>query len=164
MDNLKNYSETAYYGKAGLTGISGAATTYSTGATTRSFAIAGKAYEKAQVSGGTTPTTEAKTGAAITLTSANTARLITWSFDSSGNPKLHAGDIVSMDSSGNLLKAAPLPTDIDLDTYCPFAYVLLKAGSTFSGTFTVGSRNWNTTGMTYTVVDVSTLPSRPVTA
>ncbi len=160
MDNLKNYSETAFFGKMGLTGISGGATTFSTGATTRSFSIAGKAYEKATVSGGTTPTTEAKTGAAITLT-ANNGRCVVWALDVSGNVKLFAGDIVAMDAGGNFLKAPPFPTDIDLDTYCPFAYVLLKGASTVSGTFTVGSSNWNSTGMSYTVVDVSTLPSRP---
>lgn len=153
---------TACFVTAGLTGISGAATTYSTSATTLQYAIGGVCKTKAQVSGGTTPTTDVDTAAAITLT-ANQARVVVFMLDTDGTVFLQAGSVVSMDASGNLLTAAPFPS-IDLDTYCPIAHVLMKGGSTLSGTFTVGSSNWNTTGMSYTVTNISTLPNRPVTA
>jgi hypothetical protein len=58
--------------KAGMTGISGAATTFTT-ANAVIFAIGGKAYSKDAVSGGTTPTTDGVTGAAFTALVANQA-------------------------------------------------------------------------------------------
>jgi hypothetical protein len=147
--------------KAGLTGISGAVTTHSTGATAVQYAIGGKAYSKAQISGGTTPTTDAVTGSAITLT-ANKARAVVWAFDSGGNVKVVAGPIVDLDSAGGYVLAPEFPSIPDSLT--PFAYTLHKAGSTLSGTFTFGTSNWNTTGMTHTVVDVLMLPTRPQTS
>lgn len=147
--------------KAGLTGISGAATTHSTGATAVQYAIGGKAYTKAQISGGTTPTTDFVTGSQITLT-ANKGRCVVWCFDSSGNVRVVAGPVVDLDSAGEFTLAPEFPAIPD--TLTPFAYTLHRAGSTLSGTFTFGSSNWNTTGMTHTVVDVLMLPARPQTS
>jgi hypothetical protein len=150
--------------KTGLTGISGAATTYSTGSTSLQYAVRGKAATKAQVSGGTTPTTDAVTGAAITLT-ANQARAVVWMLNSAGTVFVQAGPVVDLDSAGNYIGGKPpaMPW-VDLATYCPIAYTLHKASSSLSGTFTFGSSNWNTTGMTHTVVDLLTLPDRPQTS
>lgn len=150
--------------KAGLTGISGAATTFSTGATALMFAIGGKAVTKAQVSGGATPTTDAVTAAAITLV-ANQGRAVVWCFDSAGAIKAVAGPVVALDSSAAFIDGQPplFPAYIP-DTLCPIAYTLHKAGSTTSGTWTFGSSNWNATGLTHTVVDVLVLPDRPQTS
>lgn len=153
---------TACFTKAGLTGISGAATTFSTGATALQYAIGGKAYSNAQVSGGTTPTTGAVSGDAMTLT-ASQARALVFVLDSSGNEKIIEGPVVSLNDADDFDVAPEFP-NIDLETYCPFAYVIAKADSTLSGTFTVGSSNWNTSGMSFTVVDVMTLPKRPQTS
>ena len=147
---------TAFIGKAGLTGISGAATTHSSSAGV--FAIRGKAITHAADSGVATPTTDAVTGAAITVTTSQ-ARAVLFCLDSSDAVKIVAGPVVSMDAAGNYLAQ---PTFPDLpDTLCPFGYVIVKGGATLSGTFTVGSSNWNTTGMTYAVVDLFGLPDRP---
>ena len=150
--------------KAGLTGISGAASTHSTGATTLQYAIRGKAYSKAQISGGTTPTTDDVSGSAITLT-ANQGRVVVWSLDSSGNVKCQAGPVVDLDSAGAFIdgKMPPMPW-VDLSSRAPFAYTVHKAGSTTSGTWTFGTSNWNATGLTHTVVDVLQLPPRPQTS
>jgi hypothetical protein len=159
----------AFYGqnfntvKAGLTGISGAATTYSTGATALSFAVNGKAVAKSQVSGGASPTTGAVSGAAITLT-AGKARAVVWGFDASGTIKVVEGPIVDLDSANAFIDAQPPQFGAVPDTICPFAYTLHKAGSTTVGTWTFGSSNWNATGMVHTVVDILTLPDRPQTA
>lgn len=144
--------------KAGLTGISGAATTFTTSATTLQYSVGGKAATKAQVSGGATPTTDGVTGAAITLTDLQ-ARVVVWCLDASGNVKLVAGAAVALDTAGNYVRMPEMPAVIP-DTFTPIAYVVHKA-SGLSGTFTVGSSNWNTAGMTHTVVDVFVLPSRP---
>lgn len=151
---FRNYS----VGKAGLTGISDAATTYSTGASGFSFAIDGKAYNKTQVSAGTTPTTDGNTGAPITLT-AGYGTVVVWAINASGTVSVYQGSEEALDSSGDFINATQLPRLPD--TVAPFAYTIHKGGSTLSGTFTFGSSDWNTTGMTHTVVDVMQLPSRP---
>ena len=69
---------------AGLTGLSGAATTFSTGATTLQYTNQGKLLTKAQVSGGATPTTDGVTGTIMTLV-ANQA-------DDDGPVRAHAHD------------------------------------------------------------------------
>ena len=144
------------FGNAALTGISGGATTYSLSAIP--FEISGKAYTKALVSGGATPTTDAKTSSAITLL-ANQGCVVVWALDTSGNVKCYSSAAQPLDTAGNFVVApdfAGLP-----DTVAPFAYTVHKAGSTLSGTFTFGSTNWNTTGMTNTAVSVMELPARP---
>lgn len=144
--------------KAGLTGISGAATTYSTGATSLQYAVGGKAATKAQASGAATPTTDFVTGLAITLTDLQ-ARVVVWCVDVAGTVRLVAGAAVALDSAGNFVRMPEMPAVIP-DTLTPIAYVVHKA-SGLAGTFTVGTSNWNTAGMTHTVVDVLVLPSRP---
>lgn len=146
--------------KAGLTGISGAATTFSTGVTTV-YSLLGKAFSKAAITGGATPTTDAVSGAAITLT-ANKGTVVVWGLDSGGNVKVLGGSVETLDASGNFNAAPQFPAIPD--TICPFAYSVHKAGSTLSGTFTFGTSNWNTTGMTHAVQDIVALPSRPQVA
>lgn len=147
--------------KTGLTGISGAATTYSTSATSLQIAIRGKAQTKAQVSGGATPTTDAVTGAAISLV-ANQGRAVVWMVDAAGAVKVQAGPVVDLDSAAGFIDGkVPAMPWIDLATYCPIAYTLHKAGSTTVGTWGFGTSNWNATGLTHVVVDLLTLPDRP---
>jgi len=149
--------------KTGLTGLSGAAVTFSTGGTIN-YAIRGKAYSKAQVSGGSSPTADVATGQPISL-SANQGRAVVWLLDAAGNVRVQAGPVVPLDANGNFLDGQPpqMPY-VDLSTYCPIAYTLHKAGSTLSGTWTFGVNNWNTTGMTHIVQDVMQLPDRPQTS
>jgi len=78
---------------AGLTGLSGAATTYSTGATAVTYAIGGKLYSKAQVSGGTTPTTDVVTGATFKALGKNQGCVFVWTLDASGNYGVAQGPI-----------------------------------------------------------------------
>ncbi len=80
-------------GKAGLTGLSGAATTFTTGKAF-DFAIGGKAGSKAAVAGGATPTTDAITGRPITI-SPGKGTIVLWCFDAAGNIKLVAGPWVA---------------------------------------------------------------------
>lgn len=145
-------------GNAGLTGISGGATTYSTGSAGFDFAIDGKVYSKTQVSGGTTPVVDGTTGNAINLT-ANYGTVVVWGINSGGTVSVYQGDEESLDSAGNFIVAPEFPQLPS--TVAPFAYSIHKGGSTLSGTFTFGSSNWNTAGMTHTVVNVVELPSRP---
>jgi hypothetical protein len=122
------------------------------------FCIKGKAYTKATISGGATPTTDAITGAAFLPLAASRACNFVLGLDSGGNIKAAQGTIVTLDPSGNLQADSEFP--FLPDTMCPFAYITCKNGSTGSA-WTFGSSNWNATGMTATPVSVMALPARP---
>lgn len=143
--------------KAGLTGLSGAATTFTTGVTVV-FSLLGKAYSKAAISGGATPVVDAITGLAIALV-ANQGTAVVWCFDSGGNPKLVRGTVETLDASGVFVNAPQFPAIPD--TLCPFAYTVHKAGATTVGTWTLGVSNWNATGLTHAVQDLIAMPNRP---
>lgn len=144
--------------KAGLTGISGAATTFTT-ANAQVAAIQGKAIAKAAVSGGTSPIVDGVTGLAITLV-LNQGTVVLWCLDASGNVKAVKGSTEVMDAAGLFALNAPQFPTLP-DTLVPFAYTLHKGGATVSGTWTFGVSNWNATGMTHVVVDILTIPTRP---
>lgn len=144
---------------AALTGLSGAATTYSTSAV--GFAIQGKLFAKALVSGGASPTTDAATGAAMTLT-ANQAAAFVWALDTTGAVKVYKGPTVAWTDTTAGSTPVYLPGTIP-STVVPFAYHLVQAGATTSGTWTFGSSNWNATGISaVSVTNASQLPSAPL--
>lgn len=142
---------------SGLLTATGAVTTHDT-TVTICYSVNGKALTKTAITTGTTPTTDANTLAAITLT-ASKARTVVWCLDAAGAVKAVGGPIVDWD--GVAFKIAPDFGPIP-DTLTPIAYQILKAASTLSGTWTFGSSNWNTAGLTAGVpVNVFVLPSRP---
>lgn len=151
--------------KAGLTGISGAATTYSTGSAAQLYCVNGKSYTKTQVSGGTTPTSDSSSSVSpnpgIALV-ANQGTVVVWTLNAAGTVAVYKGTVEALDSAGNFTKAPSFP--LLPDTVTAFAYTLHKAGSTTSGTWTFGTSNWNATGLTHTVVDINALPDRPQTS
>lgn len=160
--------------KAGLTGISGGATTYSTGATAITYAVGGTIpATKGQVSGGTTPTTDVITGKAFKPILANQGCVFVWTLDASGNVGVAQGSLpvsptttgtqTNVDDSGNYTLLPQFPQLSDLLT--PFAYTVVRASSSYAGTgFLFGSANWNTTGITCSTNDVFTLPAVPKTS
>lgn len=129
-------------GSAALTGLSGAATTYTTSAV--SSVIRGAQFAKAAVAGGATPTTDAVSGAAMTMV-ANQARVFAWGLNAAGTVQVIAGPVVSYTDTtagSTEVKMPNLP-----DTFALFAYVVIKAGATTVGTWTFGTSNWNATGI-----------------
>lgn len=144
---------------SGLLTATGAETVHDT-TVTIAYSINGKAYTKTAITDGATPTTDAVSGDAITLT-ASKARVVVWCLDAAGAVKVVAGPIVDWDGVA-FVKAPLFPATIP-DTYCPFAYQLLKASSA-AGTITFGSSNWNATGFTNSIQNVHMLPARPVTS
>lgn len=145
---------------AGLTGLSGAATTYSTAALTLQYAIKGLAYAKAQVSGGATPTTDIVTGAAFVPLLASQVCVFVFCFDAAGSVlRVAQGKVFSwLDTSARSV-ATPFP--VLPDTLCPFAYAVVKNGTTGSS-WVFGTGNWNATGIVIdTPVNVQMLPSAP---
>ena len=157
MDALSQVPLTMTTTKAGI--AAGTTTTLTT-ANTVLYCLKGKAYTKAAASNAATPTTDATTAAAFVALSANQGTVVVVGYDSSGNLKASQGTVQALDTSGAFILAPQFP--IVPDTVCPFGYIVLKAGSTLSGTWTFGSSNLSSvTGMTYTFVDVMTLADRP---
>jgi hypothetical protein len=164
MENINYRGVTQAHSNSLLT-ATGAETVHDT--TVRlDFSIGGKMYSKSGTNADqTTPTTDytdsvAFSAAAKQLT-ANQGTVVVWGYTSGGVVKCSMGTRESLDASGNFLNAPQFPS-IPSDI-CPFAYQVLKAGST-AGTVTFGTSNWNATGFTNVIVNVSQLPSRPQVA
>ncbi len=156
-------AQTKCFVDAALTGISGAATTYSTSATALSFCVNSIMATKAQASGAATPTTGAISAAAITLT-ASKARFVVWAINVSGTVSCHEGPVVDLDTEDDSFIDGRLPAypAIDYKTYCVISTQLIKAASTTVGTWTFGTDNWNATGLSHNIIDhPGILPDRP---
>lgn len=177
MDYQQAIPVTMNFTKAAL--AAGTTTTISTTGTT-TFAVGGKFFTKTAITNGATPTTDYATGAAfkpipIPNTAPNLAlgygSVYTVGFDHSGNIKVIQGSIEALDVSGNFINApqfgamGPAPSTASPPTYndfCPIGYIIVQLGSTAVATWTFGTNNLSSvTGVTYTFVDVATLPARP---
>lgn len=158
MDRLASYPVTMCHSKVTL--AAGTTTTISNTGTIV-FAIKGKAYSKSAMTNAATPTTDALTGAAFPALSASQGTVVVIGLDKDGNVKACQGSIETLDASNAFVRAPQLPNLPD--TMCPIGYIVLKAGSTLSGTFIFGSSNLSgVTGMTYTFGDLCSMPDRPI--
>jgi len=145
----------------------GTTTTISTTGTTI-YSIRGKAYSKAAITNGATPTTDWATGNAFLPVSQNQGSIFMVGLDHSGNVKVIQGTVTALDSGGNFITAPQFGGDgpsgsatTDGD-FCPIGYIVIQAGSTAVGTWTFGTNNLSSvTGLTYTFVDVVGWPDRP---
>ena len=147
--------------KAGLTGLSGAATTFTTAAAIL-YALAGKAYSKAAVAGGATPTLDALTGKTISI-SPGKGTVVLWCVDATGTIKLVAGTHEFIDDAGNFLYAPP-SFNVPTDDLVPFAYSVHKnlpaAGANVTP-LVIGTTLWNAANTAHVAQDIMTLPGRP---
>lgn len=152
---------------SGLLTATGAETVYDT-TVTINYVIDGKIATKTAVTDGATPTTDYNTGSAFPAlvggaSVANTPGhgcVVVWGLISGGTVKCVMGPHENLDMQGNFINAPqfpPIPAG-----FVPFAYQVLKAGATASATAIIfGTANWNATGFTNAIVNVSYLPSRP---
>lgn len=152
---------TVALGACGLV-VDDGATTFDL-ATAIDFAIDGKAYTKATVSNGATPTLDGTTGAAFVPVLRDQACVLVFALDAAGVVSLHQADSVPVGSESDTLDfAAQLPL-IDLNTYCPIGYVLFQTDGTSAVAGLIpGTDNWNATGLTSTAVSLIAYPSRPI--
>jgi hypothetical protein len=155
---------------ANLSGVTGAAKTYTTQNMT--FSNNSKLYYVASAAGATTPTTDAVTGKAFKALSIQQGCIYVWTLTAAGVVGLVQGPIpvnlpsgaigTNMDLNGNFTAPPQFP---ELpDTLTPFAYIVVSVGTTYAGTgFIPGSSdNWNATGITTTEQDLSYgLPATP---
>lgn len=158
--------------KAGLTGLSGSATTVSTGAGGITYTIQGK-YQasKSQMSGVAAPTTDVVTGAGFKAILPNQGCAFVFTLDGNGNLGVAQGPLPvsptttgtqkSVDDSGNWSLLPQFPSIPDALT--PFAYAVIRCQSTSAASgFVFGTTQWNATGVVVAGVDdVALLPAAP---
>jgi hypothetical protein len=155
---------TAQLGNATVLGVAG--TTLNLSVATL-VSIAGKLYNKAISNTEATPTTDASTGLGFAPVPKNKGSVFVIGLIAAGTLAICQGEVVDLDASGAFINAPEFPAAIP-DTVCPIAYLLVKVGSTYVATTTgwlMGAHNTSgVTGVTYTPVNISTLPNRPQTA
>lgn len=158
MDSLAQNPLTICLGKATLAAGT-TSTLSSTG--TLAFAIKGKAYSHAALSNTATPTTDATTGVAFVPITTNYGAVIVIGFNAAGTLIASQGPLQALDATGAFILAPQFPTIPD--TMCPIGYEVIKAGSTAAAAgWVFGTNNQaSVTGITYTLVDLVTMPDRP---
>ena len=145
--------------KAGLT--AGTTTTYTTTAAVGG-SIGGKFVTALAAQTNTaTPTTDGN-GDDFTAVGANKGSVFVATLVAAGTIAVFQGAVEDC-SDGGVFDIAPSFPAIDLETYMPFGYVVIKVDSTGSD-WTFGASNWTATGVTDTFTDVTTLPLRPQTS
>jgi hypothetical protein len=153
---------TAAYSSGLLTGT-GAETVYDTTVTIQ-FAIGGKmGTAKTAVTDGVTPTTDYNTGAAFTALAAETGTVFVWGLTSGGTVKLMQGSVTEVNggvttTAGSFDVYPQFP--VIPDDVCPFAYTIVKTAPSASA-WTIGTSNWNASGVSVAHVNISQLPDRP---
>lgn len=175
MDNLTLPPLTMSTTKANFTVTGGAATTFvtTTGAATQiSYLINGKSYAKTPATGIAMPAVDVNSGNAfvpLNAGSGTTAQpvaygtIFVFGLDAGGNYRVaQSKDAnVLLDSAGNFIYAPQFP--VLPDSIAPFGYLVVK-GAFNSAAWTLGTSNWNATGITTSTQDVGTLTNRPQVA
>lgn len=171
-------------GKAGLTGLSGAASTITTsvtgGATSLTYMNQGRQYNKANLAGVATPVNDASTSLAVLGTAASGAAFrplvaqqppvgrttiypgsvacFVFGFDTAGNLRVAQGEVVPYTDTSAGSTIVPMPQIPDWMT--PFGYAVIKLVSATAASWTFGTSLWNATGVTIdTPVDVGVMPA-----
>lgn len=151
MQNLEvNAGFTGILTNPALTGLSGAAATYSF--TAFSFAIDGVAYNEAVASGANTPDVNSYTDpegnvpslVGTTPATGFKAGLFVWAINAAGDVKVYTRGWQESPSGAPLELLFP---EISHDEVI-FAYHTVKLGTTVSTSWTYGTGNWNATGVT----------------
>ena len=142
-----------------LTGLSGSAKTISyTG--NPAYTIAGAKYVGDTCSGGALLTTDATTGDAFLPLANGYACMFVFSWNTAGEWVVSQGPIIAYADLVNGSAALDFPSIPA--TLCPFAYVPIRNANATA--FLFATNNWDTTPTIGTVVNVTLLPTQPVTA
>ncbi len=141
---------------SGLLTATGSETLYDTTVIV-TFTIDGELFEAAAITNGVTPLVNGD-GVTLTALAANEGCCLVWTFDNADAVSLYQGDVTAHDDNDGFLHAPSMPSVPDTET--AFAYQILVNDSTGSAV-TIGTTNWDATGFTNTITNVSTLPLRP---
>lgn len=147
--------------KAGLTGLSGAATTFTTGVAL-TFAILGKAFTRAAFTAAATPVVDGVTGKAIVI-QPGTGTVVMWCVDAAGNLQLVQGSAEVLDKDSNGFASAPPSFPLVADNLVPFAYSIHRVAAG-GAAFTIGVSQWAQASSFHAAQDIITIPGRPQTS
>ena len=145
----------------GVLATAGAATTHATTVAMK-FIIAGLLYSKAAITGGTTPVVDGNTGIAFLPIPADHIGCFIWGLNAAGAVSLYQGDILAVDGSTDIAETYPQPPGLPAGI-APFGYTVVQSDGTASD-WTIGTSNWNATGITLGVHDIGSIPVRPLGA
>jgi hypothetical protein len=131
---------------------------------TINYCIGGKAYSKAAMTNQATPTTDVNTGLAFVPVTPNTGCAFVIGLNAAGALVVAQGGLQALDVIGNFIVSPSFPAIPD--NFCPISYEIIKAGATASaGGWIFGTSNQAAvTGITYSLVELMTLPARPQVA
>lgn len=150
------------FNSAGLSGLTGAVTTYST-ASAINYSVGGVLpTAKTTISGASAPTVDVAQTVFLAASTAfkpqavSTAAVYVFTLDASGAVGVAQGPISAWTDTS--AKSTALNFPAIPDTLTPFSYVVIKNGATGSA-WTFGTSLWNATGVVIDpVVNVSLLP------
>ncbi len=143
-----------------LTGISGAATTFSY-TSTPAFSLKGRLYTGDAASGAATPDVDANTAEAFVPLTNGDQCLFVFGWLADGTTVVAQGPVVRTADVVNKSSALAFPAIPD--TVCPYAYFSVANANATAWLFSTGL--WNASDLTVgTVVNVCMLPTQPLTA
>lgn len=163
MNDLSNISVNMVMTKAGL--VAGTTTTYSITANPLTYCINGKAYTKATVTNGATPTLDLNTGVASLPLQIGQGSVYVFCYNAAGTIGVAQGSIETLDVTGAFIRApkfGAIPS-----SYVPFGYLVVRAAPSTATTpavasWTFGVNNLSgVTGVTYAFQDLLGMPDRP---
>ena len=133
------------------------------------YAIKGKAYTKAAVTDGASPTTDGNTGElfeSLSCVASGSEYLgegcvMVWALNAAGAVSVYQSNVKALDCDGNFVVAAEFPSIPD--SVCPFAYQVIKAEASVITNWMFGTDGWNDLNAP-TVVDILVLPDTPQSA
>ncbi len=158
MNALEQIPLTLCMNKAGF--VAGTTTTTSITANPLAYVIQDKHFTRATVTNGATPTIDGNTGVAFLPVAANQGSVFVFGYNAAGVLSVYQGQVASLDVAGAFILSPQMP--VIPDAVCPYAYLIIRAGATAIGNWTLGVNNMSAvTGITYTFVDIANLPARP---
>lgn len=165
MNDLSNLTQTFTTSVSAL--AAGTTTTYSTTGTVN-YCIKGKAYAKAAVTNGATPTLDGNTGVAFKPIPIGFASVFVYGFNAAGAVVVVQGSIEKQDLTGAIVAAPQFPTLPD--NISPIGYQVVRLAPATAAVpavaqWTFGtSNNSAVTGVTYAFQSIMMLPDRPQSA
>lgn len=151
---------TATLSNAGVIGVA-SGTTYTF--VEFQYALDGKVFTNAAVTGGASPTVDQNTGAAFVPIQPDKGCVFVFCVNAAGAESVAQGPITAIDGTTDEFLAPDAPQFPYIsDDYCPFGYFIVQTAGT-SSAWTFGASNWDATGVTAAEISVSTLPTRPPT-
>jgi hypothetical protein len=158
MDTLTQIPLTLCMNKAGF--VAGTTNTTSITASPLAYIIQNKHFTRATVTNGATPTLDGNTGLAFAPVLANQGSVFVFGYNAAGVLSVYQGQVAPLDITGLFINSPQMP--VIPDAVCPYGYLIIRAGSTAVGSWTLGVNNMSgVTGITYTFVDIANIPPRP---